>query len=95
MSNPSPLGHSPNRIDREGAFRAFELDPDFVHLNHGSYGAVPREVRIEQDRWRARMERRPTYFMDRELPPALRALASFCCAAKASISATVSPNLPI
>ncbi|HEV2958032.1 MAG TPA: aminotransferase class V-fold PLP-dependent enzyme [Xanthobacteraceae bacterium] len=52
------------------------LDPEVAFLNHGSYGATPRAVLAEQDRWRALMERRPTYFMERELPPALRAAAA-------------------
>jgi isopenicillin-N epimerase len=52
------------------------LDPEVAFLNHGSFGATPRVVLAEQDRWRARMERRPTHFMDRELPPALRAAAA-------------------
>jgi len=52
------------------------LDPVVAFLNHGSYGATPRTVLAEQDRWRARMERRPTHFMSEELPPALRAAAA-------------------
>ena len=38
----------------------WRLDPDFTFLNHGSYGATPRTVIAEQDRWRERMERHPT-----------------------------------
>jgi isopenicillin-N epimerase len=52
------------------------LDPAVAFLNHGSFGATPRAVLAEQERWRARMERHPTNFMDRELPPALRAAAA-------------------
>jgi isopenicillin-N epimerase len=59
------------------------LDPEVTFLNHGSYGATPRSVLAEQDRWRARMEARPTAFMSYELPSALRkaagALAAFLC----------------
>jgi isopenicillin-N epimerase len=59
------------------------LDPKVTFLNHGSYGATPRSVLAEQDRWRARMEARPTAFMSYELPSALRkaaaALAAFLC----------------
>jgi len=73
MTSPSPSGLSPNRIDRESALRAFELDPDFLHLNHGSYGAVPHDVRLEQDRWRARIEKNPTGFFQDEYPPLMRA----------------------
>jgi isopenicillin-N epimerase len=52
------------------------LDPDVAFLNHGSFGATPRTVLAEQDRWRARMERHPTGFMADELPSALRAAAA-------------------
>ena len=52
------------------------LDPEIVFLNHGSFGAAPRCVLAEQDRWRARMERRPTTFMTFELPQALREAAA-------------------
>ena len=52
------------------------LDPDVAFLNHGSFGATPRAVLAEQERWRALMERHPTHFMSEELPPALRAAAA-------------------
>jgi isopenicillin-N epimerase len=52
------------------------LDPKVTFLNHGSYGATPRAVLAEQDRWRARMEARPTAFMSYELPQRLREAAS-------------------
>ena len=62
-------------MERENALSAFELDPEFLHLNHGSYGAVPRDVRIEQDRWRAKLEKNPTGFFQDEYPPLMRATA--------------------
>ena len=52
------------------------LDPEVAFLNHGSFGATPRAVLAEQERWRALMERHPTHFMSEELPPALRAAAA-------------------
>lgn len=48
------------------------LDPDFLTVNHGSYGATPRVVLAAQAEWQARMEAQPTRFMQRELPGALR-----------------------
>jgi isopenicillin-N epimerase len=52
------------------------LDPDFLTVNHGSYGATPRAVLAEQDRWRRRMEAQPTRFFFLELPTALREAAA-------------------
>lgn len=52
------------------------LDPAVTYLNHGGYGATPRAVLAEQDRWRLRLEAEPTRFMQRELPGALRAAAA-------------------
>jgi isopenicillin-N epimerase len=56
------------------------LDPDVIFLNHGSFGATPCAVLAEQDRWRERMERRPTTFMTFELPQALREAAAHLAA---------------
>ncbi len=74
MTDPSPLDHSPS-LSRTEAFAAFELDPGYLHLNHGSYGAVPRTVRLEQDRVRAEIERNPTRFYGEDMPPAMRRMA--------------------
>ena len=52
------------------------LDPEYIFLNHGSYGATPRVVLAEQDRWRERMECHPNNFMNIELPVALRSAAA-------------------
>lgn len=54
----------------------WQLDPKFAFLNHGSYGATPRTVIAEQNRWRDRMEQHPTGFMTDELPTALRVAAA-------------------
>ncbi len=52
------------------------LEPDFLTLNHGSYGATPRAVLAAQDRWRKQMEAQPTRFFFLELPTALREAAA-------------------
>ena len=43
----------------------FLLDPDLVFLNHGSFGACPREVLDAQHRWQIEMERNPVAFLGR------------------------------
>ncbi len=43
------------------------LDPSVAMLNHGSFGAAPRVVLEAQQAWRARLEREPVRFLDREL----------------------------
>lgn len=52
----------------------FLLDPAFLTVNHGSFGATPRVVLEAQDEWRARLEAQPTRFMHR-LSGALRRAA--------------------
>jgi len=52
------------------------LDPEWLTVNHGSFGATPREVLEAQHLWRQRMERQPSQFMRRILPGALRDAAA-------------------
>ena len=49
------------------------LDPEFIFLNHGSFGACPRRVLEFQNEWRARLERKPVQFLVRELEARLDA----------------------
>lgn len=74
MTVPSPSDLSPS-LSKAEAFAAFALDPDYLHLNHGSYGAVPRAVRLAQDRICAEIEGNPTKFYGEDLPPAMRRMA--------------------
>jgi isopenicillin-N epimerase len=46
---------------------AWALAPDVLHLNHGSFGAVPNVVRAAQDRWRDIIDSNPTGFLSRRL----------------------------
>ena len=45
----------------------FLLDPDVVFLNHGSFGATPRPVFAEYQRWQERLEHQPVYFLTHDL----------------------------
>ena len=43
----------------------FLLDPDLIFLNHGSFGACPRPVIENFQRWQLEMERNPVAFLGR------------------------------
>ena len=61
------------RPARDPLARAWDLDPEVVFLNHGSFGACPVAVLEEQAALRRRLEREPVRFMVRELPALARA----------------------
>lgn len=42
----------------------FLLDPEVTFLNHGSFGACPRPVFEEYQRWQLQLERQPVAFLD-------------------------------
>jgi len=50
----------------------FLLEPGIAYLNHGAFGATPREVMTAAEAWRQRLEAEPTRFMESESAPALR-----------------------
>ncbi len=82
MTSPSPWDRSQNLANTtlahagHKALAAFALAPDRVHLNHGSFGAVPIAVRETQDRIRAHIESDFTSFYREELPAAMRVMAA-------------------
>jgi isopenicillin-N epimerase len=51
----------------------FLLDPDVTFLNHGSFGACPREVFERYQQWQLELERRPVEFLGRRLDDLLAA----------------------
>jgi len=55
--------------------REWRLDPDFLTVNHGSFGAAPLAVLAAQEEWRRKLESQPTRFMRNVLPGALRRAA--------------------
>jgi len=65
------------------------LDPAIDFLNHGSFGACPRAVLEQQQRWRAQLEQNPVQFMKRDLETLLdtsrEQLAAFLGAEPASL----------
>jgi isopenicillin-N epimerase len=84
MSSLSPS--DPSRITPlpeagHAALSAFELAPDLVHLNHGSYGALPRRVRFEQERWRQLIEQDATGFFQDIYPGEVRQAAGIAALA--------------
>lgn len=83
MTSRSPSDRSPStRLPSEGhaALGQFQLAPGLIHLNHGSYGAVPKVVQAEQDRWRARMEADATGFFQHIYPGEVRRMAGAAAA---------------
>jgi isopenicillin-N epimerase len=45
--------------------RHFKLDPSVTFLNHGSFGATPKPVFREYQRWQRELERQPVEFLGR------------------------------
>lgn len=60
---------SPRRTDTDNSpetLRAqFQLDPDIVFLNHGSFGATPKPVFEVYQAWQRELEREPVAFVAR------------------------------
>ena len=48
---PTPLGHP--------ALPLFQIDPNYLNFNHGSFGSTPRDVIAAQAKYRDLAEARP------------------------------------
>ncbi|MCA9059188.1 MAG: aminotransferase class V-fold PLP-dependent enzyme [Planctomycetaceae bacterium] len=59
----------------------WELDPETIYLNHGSFGPSPRPVRVAREEWSRQLERQPMRFfcqrMEDELDQTAEILAGF------------------
>ncbi|MDB5321799.1 MAG: cefD [Phycisphaerales bacterium] len=65
ISSPAPL--------HADLLAQWMLREDVIFLNHGSFGAVPRTVLAEQDRWRHRLEAEPIELLGRRQPELIAA----------------------
>ena len=73
-----------------GLRHLWALEEDMVFLNHGAYGATPRELLERQNEWRLRMEAQPPRFLMNKLPVLVReAAASLAGFVRASPERTV------
>jgi isopenicillin-N epimerase len=61
----------PNQFGK-AARPLFSLAEDIAHLNHGSYGATPRELLMSQRAYQDEMEREPSGFMQNRFPGLIR-----------------------
>ena len=42
----------------------FKLDPNFIYLNHGSFGACPNPIFEERSKWQEELEKHPVSFIE-------------------------------
>ncbi len=54
----------------------FLLDPDVIFLNHGSFGACPKSVFEEYQRWQRELEKQPVEFLGRRFADLMLAARS-------------------
>lgn len=77
----------------------FLLEDDVVFLNHGSFGACPREVHDEYQRLQRQLERQPVRFLQREYPnliaQARAALAEFIGASDTEVVFVSNPTYAV
>lgn len=74
-SHPPDNPHMTGLLFGKAVRHHWRLDPAFLTVNHGSFGATPSSVLAVQDNWRTQMEAQPSRFMRAVMPQALRAAA--------------------
>jgi isopenicillin-N epimerase len=67
MHAPPPFGRAARSL--------WMLEEGMTFLNHGAFGATPRQLLAAQDRVRTRMERQPLRFFVEEAAPGIRSAA--------------------
>ena len=55
-----------------GNKNSFLLEEGITYLNHGSFGACPREIFEDYQNWQVKLEKQPVQFLTEELYPALK-----------------------
>jgi isopenicillin-N epimerase len=60
-------------MDSHSLKAEFLLDPEVIFLNHGSFGACPRPVFEDYQRWQRELERQPVEFLGRRFNGLMRA----------------------
>jgi isopenicillin-N epimerase len=51
----------------------FLLNPEIIYLNHGAFGACPKPVFEDYQKWQLELEQQPTQFITKNLPGYLKA----------------------
>ncbi|MEQ9411876.1 MAG: aminotransferase class V-fold PLP-dependent enzyme [Fuerstiella sp.] len=54
----------------------WDLDPDTIYLNHGSFGPSPKQVIADREEWSRRLERQPMKFFCQQMEDLLEQTAS-------------------
>lgn len=63
----------------------FLLDPSVIFLNHGSFGATPKPVFNEYQRWQKELENQPVEFLGRRFTDLMAQSRAVPCLANTSV----------
>ncbi|HEX9979495.1 MAG TPA: aminotransferase class V-fold PLP-dependent enzyme [Flavobacterium sp.] len=77
----------------------FLLDPEIIYLNHGSFGACPKPIFQDYQKWQLELEREPVQFIQKKAPEYLRqskqALAEYISCSPENFFFTPNPTVAI